>query len=245
MERRVCSAAACSRRSQMLEVQAASPLQEFLHHWGSDISKETAGAAPCPNSLLYTSWVTANAHERAFYEGGSFLCRLRAAALGAGARNDSSCLHAVFWLCSRHCIIISPPSASLRGGCSLPHRFTSKPVAHSLPQAWPPCCPALWCTWRSARRSSSWVRKGKAMWLLLLLCCCCCGGGKCWAGCPAGHLSWPLLVQGRCHPEHIPRCPAAGSPHPAYQAWIDKYGGPEFEGAVLQASQGGGAGVVQ
>lgn len=61
-----------ARRSQMLEVQAASPPQEFLHHWGSDISKETAGAAPCPNSLLYTSWVTANAHERAFYEGGSF-----------------------------------------------------------------------------------------------------------------------------------------------------------------------------
>lgn len=43
--------------------------QEFLGHWGSDIAAETAGAAPCPNSLLYTSWVTATAHERAFYEG--------------------------------------------------------------------------------------------------------------------------------------------------------------------------------
>lgn len=44
--------------------------------------------------------------------------------------------------------------------------------------------------------------------------------------------------------EHIPRFPAAGSPHPAYQAWIDKYGGPEFEGAVLKASKGGGDGVA-
>lgn len=44
-------------------------LQEFLHHWGSDTAAETAGAVPCPNSLLYTSWVTATAHERAFYEG--------------------------------------------------------------------------------------------------------------------------------------------------------------------------------
>lgn len=46
-------------------------LQVFLSHWGSDTAQETAGAAPCPNSLLYTSWVTATVHERAFYEGGS------------------------------------------------------------------------------------------------------------------------------------------------------------------------------
>lgn len=89
--------------------------EEFLHHWGSDISKETAGAAPCPNSLLYTSWVTANAHERAFYEG----------------------LAAVL-----PCFVV-------------------------------------------------YLEVGKALKQL-------------------------------------------GSPHPAYQAWIDKYGGPEFEGAVLK-----------
>ncbi len=56
------------------KVQTKLPpyLQVFLSHWGSDTAQETEGAAPCPNSLLYTSWVTATVHERAFYEGGFY-----------------------------------------------------------------------------------------------------------------------------------------------------------------------------
>ncbi|PRW05947.1 thiaminase II [Chlorella sorokiniana] len=89
--------------------------EEFLQHWGTDTAQETAGAAACPNSLLYTSWVTATVHERAFYEG----------------------LAAVL-----PCFVV-------------------------------------------------YLEVGKALKQL-------------------------------------------GSPHPAYKAWIDKYGGPEFESAVLQ-----------
>lgn len=33
-----------------------------------------------------------------------------------------------------------------------------------------------------------------------------------------------------------PSATVAGSPHPAYASWIAKYGGDEFESAVLQAS---------
>lgn len=36
------------------------------------------------------------------------------------------------------------------------------------------------------------------------------------------------------HP--TPSATVAGSPHPAYASWIAKYGGDEFESAVLQAS---------
>lgn len=37
-----------------------------------------------------------------------------------------------------------------------------------------------------------------------------------------------------CHCTCQPALPAAGSPHPLYQQWIEKYGGLEYESLVLQ-----------
>ena len=53
--------------------QLVSPLpfslQEFLAYFNTNTEAETAVAERSPNSLMYTSWLLASVHERAFYEG--------------------------------------------------------------------------------------------------------------------------------------------------------------------------------
>ncbi|KAL4853290.1 Aminopyrimidine aminohydrolase [Chlorella vulgaris] len=43
--------------------------EEFLAYFGSSAGEETAAAAACPNSLMYTSWMLSTIHQRSFYEG--------------------------------------------------------------------------------------------------------------------------------------------------------------------------------
>ena len=61
----------------------------LLHQRSSASPLVRATCAPGPShpgSLLYTSWVTATAHERAFYEGGSPMLQCQGAlAAGVGA----------------------------------------------------------------------------------------------------------------------------------------------------------------
>ncbi|PSC68404.1 thiaminase II [Micractinium conductrix] len=43
--------------------------QEFLEHFGTSVAAETAATRASPNCRLYTSFLLATVHERAFYEG--------------------------------------------------------------------------------------------------------------------------------------------------------------------------------
>ena len=61
---------------------------QFLAHWGESVGASAAAAHPSPACLLYTSWVLACVHERAFYEG--------ARGRGRGGR-DVSAVPCVGW----------------------------------------------------------------------------------------------------------------------------------------------------
>lgn len=43
--------------------------REFLQYFGTSVEQETAVAEQSPNNVMYTSFILATVHERAFYEG--------------------------------------------------------------------------------------------------------------------------------------------------------------------------------
>ncbi|KAL4426011.1 hypothetical protein ABPG75_010027 [Micractinium tetrahymenae] len=58
----------CRCSQQTFEVEGGFH-QEFLEYFGTSVAQETAAAERSPNNLLYTSFILATVHERAFYEG--------------------------------------------------------------------------------------------------------------------------------------------------------------------------------
>ena len=107
-------------------------LQEFLSYFGSTVEVETAGAVPSPNNTLYTSFILATVHGKAFYEGepaGQGLAGLAAGMQAAGAAGAAGgfCLLMVFVL---------NDAASER--CAMPYPGTGGPF--HMPLLSSDCC---------------------------------------------------------------------------------------------------------
>ena len=129
-------------------------LQEFLSYFGSTVEVETAGAVPSPNNTLYTSFILATVHGKAFYEGGLPAC------LAAWLAGWPGLVVAGCW--GYGCWGTAAAAAADDG-------FDRKDAAGSammcfdtllqfiftfccwMVQAWLRCCPALSSTSRSAR----------------------------------------------------------------------------------------------
>ncbi|KAL4425150.1 hypothetical protein ABPG77_008255 [Micractinium sp. CCAP 211/92] len=58
----------CRCSQQTFEVEGGFH-EEFLAYFGTSVEQETAAAERSPNNVLYTSFILATIHERAFYEG--------------------------------------------------------------------------------------------------------------------------------------------------------------------------------
>jgi thiaminase len=197
----------CARGAYQVET---SFHKELLAHFGTTAAAACAGAAPCPASLLYTSWLLATVHGRAFYEGLAavlpcFIVYLEVgrALLQRGARGAAPCEWgtALAVMC-----VWGRVSGGGGGGGRGQGRGKGGPGARL----------AL-------------VREVKRCGVQPLACVA--ALFRPLISYPAARPHMLLIVP--CHAAPLPIV-SAGSPHPLYQQWLDQYGGAEFEGLVLQ-----------